>query len=63
MKWYPDVEAPLRYPPDLGELWMDVPLESDGRLDLRRLKRAWGMENCFVSTSGSTGFLGRTATA
>ncbi|KAH9856217.1 hypothetical protein C2E23DRAFT_507816 [Lenzites betulinus] len=52
VKWYPDVEAPLCYPPGLGELWMDVPLESDGRLDLRRLKRAWGMENCFAMYTG-----------
>ncbi|KAH9856222.1 hypothetical protein C2E23DRAFT_882330 [Lenzites betulinus] len=52
VKWYPDVEAPLRYPSGLGELWMHLPLESDGRLDLRRLKRAWGMENCFAMYTG-----------
>ncbi|KAH9856225.1 hypothetical protein C2E23DRAFT_508152 [Lenzites betulinus] len=31
---------------------MDVPLESDGRLDLRRLKRVWGMENGFAMYTG-----------
>ncbi|OJT13279.1 hypothetical protein TRAPUB_10172 [Trametes pubescens] len=52
VKWYPDVEAPLKWPAGLGDLWADLPTEPDSSLDLRPLKRMWGMENCYVMLAG-----------
>ncbi|CDO69411.1 hypothetical protein BN946_scf184791.g6 [Trametes cinnabarina] len=49
VKWYPDLEAPLKpWPEEFAELWIDLPIQSDGSLDLRPLKRIWGMENVYV---------------
>ncbi|OSC97541.1 hypothetical protein PYCCODRAFT_1461828, partial [Trametes coccinea BRFM310] len=49
VKWFPDLEAPLQpWPEGLAELWTDLPVQPDGSLDLRPLKRMWGMENIYV---------------
>ncbi|KAI0330387.1 hypothetical protein GY45DRAFT_1323708 [Cubamyces sp. BRFM 1775] len=49
VKWYPDLEAPLKpWPAGLGELWTDISLGPDRSLDLRPLKHMWGMENIYV---------------
>ncbi|KAI8970994.1 hypothetical protein BD414DRAFT_581559 [Trametes punicea] len=49
VKWYPDLEAPLKpWPEGLGVLWTDLPIQPDGSLDLRPLMRMWGMENVYV---------------
>lgn len=53
VKWYPDVEAPLKWPAGLGDLWVDLPTEPDGSLNLRPLQRMWGMENSYVRCSVS----------
>ncbi|KAI9061389.1 hypothetical protein FKP32DRAFT_947917 [Trametes sanguinea] len=49
VKWYPDLEAPLKpWSEGLAELWTDLPIQADGSIDLRPLKRMWGMENIYV---------------
>ncbi|KAI0669454.1 hypothetical protein C8Q78DRAFT_177548 [Trametes maxima] len=48
VKWYPDLDSLRRWPEELGDLWVDLPLEPDGGLDLEPLQRMWGMENCYV---------------
>ncbi|KAI0753325.1 hypothetical protein C8Q80DRAFT_1055124, partial [Daedaleopsis nitida] len=48
VKWYPSAEAMRAWPEGFGELWVDLPLEQGGTLDLRPAIRLWGMENCFV---------------
>ncbi|KAH9888348.1 hypothetical protein C8Q73DRAFT_181712 [Cubamyces lactineus] len=54
VKWYPDLDTPLKpWPAGLGELWTDLPIEPDGSLDLRPLRRMWGMENIYVRASSA----------
>ncbi|PIL33749.1 hypothetical protein GSI_04374 [Ganoderma sinense ZZ0214-1] len=48
IKWYPNLQATNRWPEHMGQLWVDVPLERDGCLDLRFVKALWGMQNCYV---------------
>ncbi|KAI0364007.1 hypothetical protein BV20DRAFT_60012 [Pilatotrama ljubarskyi] len=48
VKWYPSLRAPQVWPEGYWDLWVDLPLEPDGSLDLRPLKNLWGMENCYV---------------
>lgn len=49
IKWYPNAKAIRQWPKDLGELWMDLPFDADGGVDLRPAMRTWRMENCHVS--------------
>lgn len=48
VKWYPSAKAVRKWPDGLGEIWLDMPLERDGSLNLRPVMRRWGMENCYV---------------
>lgn len=51
MKRYSGPEAWLKWSEELGDYWVDLPIEPDGSLDLRPLKRIWNMENCYVRAS------------
>ncbi|KAI0765717.1 hypothetical protein BD413DRAFT_615610 [Trametes elegans] len=53
VKWYPDLEAPFKWPSGLGDLYQDLALDTDGSLDLTPLLRLWGMENCYVLNAAS----------
>ncbi|KAI0645024.1 hypothetical protein C8Q79DRAFT_746253 [Trametes meyenii] len=48
VKWYPDLSSLRKWPEGFGDVWVDLPLESDGGLDLKPLRKMWGMENCYV---------------
>ena len=48
IKWYPDLEATKNWPPGVGQLWVDVPLDRHGCLDLKFVMALWGMQNCYV---------------
>nr|VWO99609.1 High osmolarity signaling protein SHO1 (Osmosensor SHO1) [Ganoderma boninense] len=48
IKWYPDLEAMKRWPSGMGELWVDVPVDCDGSVDLKIVMDRWGMQNCYV---------------
>ena len=48
IKWYPDLAATKNWPADVGQLWVDVPLDRHGCLDLKFVMALWGMQNCYV---------------
>ncbi|KAI0351981.1 hypothetical protein OH77DRAFT_1429013 [Trametes cingulata] len=48
VKWYPDLHSARCWAADYAPLWVELPLEPDGSLNLRPLKALWGMQNCYV---------------
>ncbi|KAH9949299.1 hypothetical protein B0H21DRAFT_729527 [Amylocystis lapponica] len=46
VRWFPYLEAVLPGKHEQPDLYADVMLEPNGDLDLRILKRLWGLENC-----------------
>ena len=41
IKWYPDLAATKNWPADVGQLWVDVPLDRHGCLDLKFVMALW----------------------
>ncbi len=48
IKWYPNLEATKRWPTGIGKLWLDVPVDHHGSVDLQFVMDLWGMQNCYV---------------
>ncbi|PIL33791.1 hypothetical protein GSI_04416 [Ganoderma sinense ZZ0214-1] len=48
IRWYPDLEATKRWPAGVRKLWVDVPADGDGSVDLKVVMNRWGMQNCYV---------------
>ncbi|KAL6305098.1 hypothetical protein BKA93DRAFT_230609 [Sparassis latifolia] len=47
VRWYQSIEHMVPDQFEDPDLFADIPLESNGDLDMRKIKRLWNLENCY----------------